>query len=782
MSNPIQDPPYRCLFSLKPLIDYWAEIKTASDPHGAQLAETIKSGLVNAPELLQPIEDFSVLETHRDLVRTLMSAVLPRALWDTGISGVVVPFTLRPVFVSPKFRTLFVNNDGSFRGRVNVKKDEFLRVRLIRFYLLILKQFYGVEKELEYPLVTVVQDLKTGLDRHFQMSPDLRFIDVRKVGSPPSLTDADVVNVIRNLNDPAAFLHLFPPENYELHGFTVMQAADVTLPEVMSALERDLIDSSGISSKEGFGLLQDRLRTLLSRPELKVHLAVVKNDQVLLLNSGGDMNNCCIFANSRHVDINQFNGSFYDRAVQGDGIFSVRDLVEAPVLTGVDEKIVEEGIRSMMVAPLRFQGQLIGVLEVGSPNPDDFGPGEELVLSQILPLFSMAVNRSLEELENRIDAVIKEQCTAIHPSVEWRFRKAALRHLEHLGDSDLSGMGPIVFKDVFPLYGASDIRGSSELRNRAIQSDLVEHLCLALDIVHAAAELTSMPIINELSFRTERQLEMVENGLGTGDLTSILKFLRNELEPIFPRLRNLGRPVTDQIETYQRAMDSSIGMVYSERKNFERSISLFNQRISSYLEHEEAVAQSTLPHYFNKHQTDGVDYIIYIGASMIENGAFDILDVRNLRLWQLMVACGIAWHAADVRKLLEVPLDATHLILVNHSSVSIRFRFDEKRFDVDGAYDVGHEIIRSRIDKATVKGRDERLTQPGKIAIVYSRPNEYQEMNNHISFLQGQDYLNDDLESLELDDLPGVQGLRALRVGVKLESTTLASRLNKLAP
>ena len=247
---------------------------------------------------------------------------------------------------------------------------------------------------------------------------------------------------------------------------------------------------------------------------VKVHLAVVKNDQVLLLNSGCEMNNCCIFANSRHVDINQFKGSFYDRAVQGDGIFSVRDLVEAPVLRGVDEKIVEEGIRSMMVAPLRFQGQLIGALEVGSPNPDDFGPGEELVLSQILPIFSMAVNRSLDELENRIDAVIKEQCTAIHPSVEWRFRKAALRHLEHLGDSELSGMDPIVFKDVFPLYGASDIRGSSELRNRAIQSDLVEHLCLALDIVHAAAEFTSMPIINELSFRTERQLEMVRNWFG----------------------------------------------------------------------------------------------------------------------------------------------------------------------------------------------------------------------------------------------------------------------------
>ncbi len=781
MDKHFQDFPYRCLFSLKPLVDFWAQLETGSDLYGARVAETIKSGLADAPELLQPIEDFSVLETHQDLIRTIMSAVIPRAYWGTGLSGAVVPFTLRPAFVSTKLKTLFLNNDGSFRGRVNVKEDEFLRIRLIRCYLLILKQFYGIEKDADYQLITVVQDLKTGLDRHFDIRPDPRFVDVHKIGQPPSLTDADVANVMRNLKDPEALLHFFPPENFEFRGFAIIQVVDVTLSEVMSALERDLIDRSSISSKEGFGLLQDRLRTLLRRPELKVHLAVMKNDQVLLLNSASEMTNCCIFANSRHVDISQFKGSLYDRAVQGEGIFTVRDLAEEP-LSQVDENIVEIGTRSMMVAPLRFQGQLIGTLEVVSPNPDDFGPGEESVLSQILPLFSIAVKRSLDELENRVEAIIKEKCTAIHPSVEWRFRKAALKHLEHLGDAESEGMESIVFRDVFPLYGASDVRGSSELRNRAIQSDLAEHLGLALEIVHAAAEVGSMPIINELSFRTERLLEMVRNGLGIGDLTSILKFLRNELEPIFPRLGNLGPLVTDAIETYRRAMDSSLAMVYRERKKFEQSISYFNQRISSYLEEEEVKAQTTLPHYFNKHQTDGVGYIIYVGASMIENCAFDILDVRNLRLWQIMVACGIAWHAEDIRKSLKVPIDATHLILVNHSPVSIRFRFDEKRFDVDGAYDVGHEIIRSRIDKATVKGTDERLTQPGKIAIVYSRPNEYQEMINHISFLQGQDYLNDDMETLELDDLPGVQGLRALRVGVKVESTRLASRVAKLAP
>ena len=46
------------------------------------------------------------------------------------------------------------------------------------------------------------------------------------------------------------------------------------------------------------------------------------------------------------------------------------------------------------------------------------------------------------------------------------------------------------------------------------------------------------------------------------------------------------------------------------------------------------------PHYFEKQKTDGVDYQIYVGASLLEDGRFDPLCLKNLRLWQLMVTCG----------------------------------------------------------------------------------------------------------------------------------------------
>ena len=120
------------------------------------------------------------------------------------------------------------------------------------------------------------------------------------------------------------------------------------------------------------------------------------------------------------------------------------------------------------------------------------------------------------------------------------------------------------------------------------------------------------------------------------------------------------------------------------------------------------------PHYFEKQKTDGVDYSIYAGGSLLEGGSFDPLYLRNLRLWQLMVACGIAIRADRLKDRLAVPLEVANLILVQHQPLAIRFRVDEKRFDVDGAYNVRYEIIKKRIDKAVVRGTAERLTQPGQ--------------------------------------------------------------------
>jgi hypothetical protein len=194
-----------------------------------------------------------------------------------------------------------------------------------------------------------------------------------------------------------------------------------------------------------------------------------------------------------------------------------------------------------------------------------------------------------------------------------------------------------------------------------------------------------------------------------------------------------------------------------------------NETQAAYLDGEEDKAQAMIPHYFEQHKSDGIEYGIYVGASLLEHDGFDMVHVHNLRLWQLLVTCGLARQAEQVKEHLKIPLEVAHLILVQHMPLAIRFRFDEKRFDIDGAYNMRYEIVKKRIDKALIKGTDERLTQPGKIAIVYSQPREALEYRDYIAYLQAVGELTEEVEALVLEDLPGAQGLQALRVTVVMQ-------------
>jgi hypothetical protein len=289
-------------------------------------------------------------------------------------------------------------------------------------------------------------------------------------------------------------------------------------------------------------------------------------------------------------------------------------------------------------------------------------------------------------------------------------------------------------------------------------------------VIDRAREAKPLPILDELRYRLGRCLAEIEVTLSSGDEMAILAFLRQEVEPLFAHLALFGPAVRERIEAYRGALDPQIGTVYRRRKEYEASVTLIGDTVSSYLDAEEAMAQAMFPHYFEKQRTDGVDYGIYVGASLLESAEFNELYLRNLRLWQLMVACGIARATEALRGRLPVPLETTHLVLVQHTPLAIRFRFDEKRFDVDGAYNVRYEVIKKRIDKAVVQGTRQRITQPGKLAIVYSQPAEAAEYRGYLEYLGARGYVTGEVEDLALEELQGVHGLRALRVGVDLSA------------
>lgn len=770
-----QEFPFSTELSFKPLLDHLNAARTS--PCATTLhfpGKALPESLELVPELYEPVQDSALLKRHGDLLKQLMATLFSPLFWDTDIVGAVRPFSMNPVFVSPGFHRLFLEKNGSFGKPMGEGDAAFTRGSIIHAYLCVLERFYGIQRHLDYPLIRIVEDPETGLTRYFKMKLDFRFVDVLAQGEPKSLSDEERALVLNHMAEPEILQEILPPEQFLLRGFTILRAVDVTDSEVLSGLERDLIDQESIVSRSGFLRLQERLRTLFRHPELVASLAGLQDDQVHLLNSGCQKSGACLFSDTSRILASELKGTMFEQAVRKDEIFQVPDITASPHNTLANRRIIQCGVRSLIIAPLRYKGRCIGTLDLGSPQPGDFGPMDVLHIRQIRPLFSMALKHAMDDLESRIQGVIKEKCTAVHPTVEWRFRKAAVNHIESLRAESASEIEPIVFKNVYPFYGASDIRGSTGVRNRAIQGDLSEHLSLGLNVIRSAHDARSLPVLEELAGRMETHHERIRSGLATGDELSVARFLKEEVESLFAHLTGFGPKVAAAVEAYESAMDSEKGTVYRLRKEFEESVSLLNDRIAAYLDQEEAAMQAIFPHYFEKHRTDGMDYLIYAGASLTEDGEFHELYVKNLQLWQLKVACGIARQAEQMKGTLKIPLEMVHLILVQDTPLSIRFRYDEKRFDVDGTYDIRHEIIKSRIDKALVRGATERLTQPGKIAIVYSHAEEARETHRHIRYLQSEGFLDEEVETLDLEELASVQGLKALRVGINLDSQAIS--------
>ncbi len=769
--------PFSSELSLAPLINFWTKGVGPEQSVRGALARMVEAELRKAPELFEPIQDLSLIARHRELVDVLMAMVFPPVFWQQEYGAALIPFQLRSFYATPPFERVLMGEGGALKGRVNADEQTVAAVRLLFAYDLILRRVYDIQLGVEYPIVVTAADPQTGLDRHFKMQLDYTFLDVKPVGSPPPLDAAARERLRQRVTDPHTMMELIPPEHFVFRGFTVFKGIEVTDQEVLSSLKRDLIDKESIVSPARFEGLQAKLRTLFRRPDLRLGLAAIDGDQVLMLNYGARLEHSCIFADSAHHKTAEFAGSIFERAARERQPIIVDDLATYPGRSPVEDKILQAGVRNLVVAPLCYQDELIGMLDLGFLAPGAVTSAQLPKLEEVLPLFSMAVKRSMEELDARIQAYIKEKCTAIHPSVEWRFRQAVLNAIERARTSEsgaLAELEPIVFENVYPLYGLSDIRGSSTQRALAIQADLLTQLGLARDVLRAAHDARPLPALDELAYRIDKHTAEIEVSLRSGHEVVLVSFLHNEVEPLFDHLQGFGPNVRARIEAYRGAIEPRLGTVYQRRRAFEESVTLINDTISSYLDMEEQAAQAMFPHYFEKQKTDGVDYGIYVGASLAEDGRFDPLYLKNLRLWQLMVACGVALRAGNLKDELAIPLETTHLILVQHQPLSIRFRADEKRFDVDGAYNIRYEIVKKRIDKAMIRGTNERLTQPGMLAIVYSQPREAAEYRDYIDYLQHQHYLGPEVEDLELEELQGVHGLRALRVTVELGSVQLA--------
>ena len=193
---------------------------------------------------------------------------------------------------------------------------------------------------------------------------------------------------------------------------------------------------------------------------------------------------------------------------------------------------------------------------------------------------------------------------------------------------------------------------------------------------------------------------------------------------MFEHFGALSPELAEAIANYDEQLDPVLKLVYKHRKFYDDTITLINKKMSELLDKKQHNAQAMYPHYFERFKTDGVEHNMYIGESITKKNNFNKIYLYNLRLWQLQVMCEMENSYYNLKESLPLDLDVASMILVFNSALSVRFRMDEKRFDVDGTYNARYEVVKKRVDKAYIKGTKERITQKGKLTIIYSQKEE----------------------------------------------------------
>lgn len=757
--------------SFKPLITALKKNIAEGTPGVKKLYGHVIEELESHPELLEPISDQSLLETHHELIEELLSAVFPPTT-PNQLHAVSWPFKYDIVYASPLFRMALMKPGTNEVNVPESKVGNNLTDEKTRFaYSMILRKYLGYNAPDNIRSIHPYVDPVSGLTKYMELRLDARFIDVRPKGEMPKLPDNMMCQRTNTIMSIEELMVEVPMDQFIFEGLAVARVNDVTEQEVISQIKDKLLEVNALPGKSDYLLLEEYMQSLLGSKDIKVGLTPFPKVNGHYVYSDMHNSNSLLFKqfqNNKEKDEVSDCCKMLFRETNQPVLFETLTEDMFPDVEYL-EYYYNQGGRSIIVCPLKQNGELLGILEVVSNTPGALKPAHIARLEPAIPLFTLAMEKGAENLNNRIDRVIKEQFTAVQPSVEWKFTEAALNYIVNKQQKDDVKIERIAFPDVWPLYGAMDIRNSSTERSHAIQLDLIEQLEMAQKVVKKAQTDMPFPLLQEIEFKLDKYIASASDVLLSEEEITIYEFLQNQVVSIFNHLLSTQPGLKSDIEKYFSSLDPQLNMVYHHRREYEESIARINDTLARLIDKEQISAQKVYPHYFERYVTDGLEFNIYMGQSIAPRKKFDELYLRNMKMWQLTVLAKAARLTHKLEDELSHPLRTTQLILAHSVPLSISFRTEERKFDVDGAYNIRYEIIKKRIDKVRIKETNERLTQPGKIAIVYSQAKDATEYMEYIEFLQNQKLIKPGVEKFDLEELQGVIGLKALRVDVNFE-------------
>jgi hypothetical protein len=734
----------------------------------ATYAKSLLEEIRKYPELIQGIEKTEDLIQYESIIKVLLADLFPSSLTKNEIKAITIPFHLYTFNHTERLEKILKDAGDHYDFSIrDISADSYYILNCC----VILSQYYGFKVDaMDAPLFLDIPD-KNNITHHYRALFNADFMDVIPTDRALDLSEEDIIELIDNFSDIALWKSKFPEQSWILKGFSIMTLFDATIENAVSSFKSNLLrEDSSIQLDE----IQSIFRSIYKIDDLRIGLTSFEKvrDEISLRIVEKQIYSHLLYDSTIAECEQMLCSDTLEQMLSKEEYLVVPDIDKLPVTDEKQsyfvDKLKKQHVKSFIFVPLIEDDKVLGLLEMSSTRVRELNSVNANKLNFILPFIKDKVSKAFFETENKIEAIIQKEYTSIHPSVKWRFQEEAIHYLNNKAFGKDYTLQEIVFENVYPLYGQIDVQGSSDSRNQAIKQDLINQTTDLIGIFNQINETHKLPLFEQKVFDLERNLATLQLSLSTDTEQLMLDYFNLDIHPILENFRknHKNSPIASALDTYFDRTNLAIGGgFYEARQDYDNSITLINKKLVAILDEKQVEAQEYFPHYYERYKTDGIEHNMYIGASIAPEQNFELYYLRNLRLWQLQVMCEMESQFRKLQPELPHQLEVTSLILVFATPISVRFKMDEKQFDIDGSYNVRYEIAKKRIDKAKIKGSTERITQKGKLVIVYSHLHEEAEYLGYIGLLQHKGLLTDDIEKFDVEDLQGLIGLKAIRVG-----------------
>ena len=759
--------PFKTLIAFHKIIASFEETALSEVDFQATYAKSLLDEIKKYPELTEGTEKMEDLRPYEPIIKVLLADLLPKSLTQNEMKAITIPFHLY-TFIHTKRLNKILKDAGdhydfSFRG---ISADTYYILNCC----VIISYYYGVKVDaMDTPLFLDIPD-KKNITHHYRVLFNWDFMDIIPTNKAVDLSAEDITELIDNFSDIALWKIKFPEQSWILKGFSIMTLFDATVENAVSSFKSNLLrEDNAIHLEE----IESIFRSIYKIDDLRIGFTSfekVMGEYNLKIVEKQLYSHLLYDSTIAECEEMLYNETVENMLKKGE-LLVVPDIDKIPITdskkTYFIDKLKRQHVKSFIFVPLIQDDKVLGLLEMSSSRVRELNSVNANKLNFILPFIKDKVSKAFSETENHIEAIIQKEYTSIHPSVKWRFQEEALHYLNNRAFGKDYTLQEIVFDNVYPLYGQIDVQGSSEFRNQAIMQDLINQITDLIAVFTKINQTYKLPLFEQKVFDLERNLETLS--LSTDTEQVMLDYFNLDVHPILENFRknNKNSLILNDIDAYFDRINPEMVGFYEAQHDFDNSITLINKKLVTILDEKQAEAQEYFPHYYERYKTDGIEHNMYIGASIAPDKNFEPYYLKNLRLWQLHVMCEMEDQFRKLQPELPHQLEITSLILVFATPISIRFKMDEKQFDIDGSYNVRYEITKKRIDKAKIKGSTERITQKGKLVVVYSHAHEEVEYMGYFNLLQHKGLLNGDIEKFDVEDLYGLIGLKAIRVGFK---------------